>query len=215
MINVITFNYDSIEELHSNTFIAIDSSFSCVVIDPSKDYDGILNYIKSHNLTLKGILLTHAHFDHFIGVNRLKEVYDVPIYIGYEDVETLTNPEDNCSYMSPYVFTMNYKVTPVGDNEIIHLIEEDIKVIYTPYHTKGSVCYYLDKSKILFSGDSLFYHGIGRSDLPTGNASQTIPSLKKIMTLDDEVKVYVGHGKNTSIKEERRFLNVYLGMISK
>ena len=155
-MEIIPFIYHVDDELLSNTYIFKDAHNSCVVIDPSKDYDGIVNYIKDHNLNLKAILVTHAHFDHIGGIDRLVKAFDVPIYAGYEDVPAFNDPYKNCSeYCETYV-VVNHKINPLGDNELLHLLDEDIKVIYTPYHTIGSVCYYFTKSKVLFSGDSLF-----------------------------------------------------------
>lgn len=206
-MEIIPFVYQTEDELLSNTYIFVDAQKNCVVIDPSKDYDGIVNYIKDHQLILKAILVTHAHFDHIGGINRLVKAFDVPIYAGYEDVPSFNDPYKNCSeYCETYVVVNQY-INPLGDNEVLHLLDEDIKVIYTPYHTVGSVCYYLPQSKVLFSGDSLFNYSLGRSDLPTSVPSKCEESISKLLELDDDVKVYPGHGRFTSIGVERAFIN--------
>ena len=205
-MEIIPFVYHTDDELLSNTYIFVDASNSCVVIDPSKDYDGIVNYIKEHNYNLKAILVTHSHFDHIGGVKRLFDAYNVPIYAGYEDIDGFTDSYKNCSGYGTHDVIVNLTINPLGDNEVLKLLDEDIKVLYTPYHTIGSVCYYFTKSKVLFSGDSLFNFSIGRSDLPTSVPSKTIESINKIMKLDDDVKVYPGHGRFTSIGNERRFI---------
>lgn len=205
-MEIIPFIYQTDDELLSNTYIFKDDQNRVVVIDPSKDYDGIVNYIKEHNYELKAILVTHSHFDHIGGVKRLFDAFNVPIYAGYEDIAGFTDPYKNCSEYGDHDVIVNLKITPLGDGEILHLLNEDIKVLYTPYHTVGSVCYYFMKSKVLFSGDSLFNFSLGRSDLPTSVPSKTIESINKIMSLEDEVKVYPGHGRFTSIGTERRFI---------
>ena len=206
-MQIIPFIYDTEDELFSNTYIFIDDSNSCVVIDPSKDYNGIVDFIKNKGLNLKAILVTHAHFDHIAGINKLVNAFNVPVYAGYEEVDTFLDPYKNCSLgFSPRGITVNLKINPLGDNEVLKLLDEDIIVIYTPYHTIGSVCYYFESSKVLFSGDSLFMYSLGRSDLPTSVPSKTEESIAKLMKLPDEVKVYPGHGRFTSIGNERRFI---------
>ena len=205
-MEIIPFTYQTDDELLSNTYIFKDEHNDVVVIDPSKDYDGIVKYIKEHNYHLKAILVTHAHFDHIGGVRRLYDAFNAPIYAGYEDIEGFTDPYKNCSEYGDHDVIVNLKINPLGDNEVLNLLDEEIKVIYTPYHTIGSVCYYFPKSKVLFSGDSLFNFSLGRSDLPTSVPSKTIESITKLMKLDDEVKVYPGHGRFTTIGNERRFI---------
>lgn len=211
-MQIIPFIYDTDDELLSNTYLFIDAHNSCVVIDPSKDYNGIVDYINKNKLNLKAILITHAHFDHIGGINRLVQAFNVPIYAGYEDVPYFNDAYNNCSEYGNTHVVVNHKIIPLGDNELIKLLDEDIKVIYTPYHTVGSVCYYLEASKVLFSGDSLFYHSLGRFDLPTSVPSKVKESINKLLKLDDEVKVYPGHGKFTSIGNERKYINILMSM---
>ena len=210
MLQVIPFIYDKEDELLANTYVIVDSKSKCVVVDPGSNYDGIINFIKKNNYKLVAVLLTHAHFDHIGGVDRLLNVYEVPAYAGYEEIPSFKDPYLNCSKdFSIKGITVEHDITSLGDNEILHLLEEDIKVIYTPYHTIGSVCYYFDKSKLLFSGDSLFAYTFGRSDLPTSVPSKMHESIDKLMKLDDEVKVYPGHGRTITIGQEKSFLKHY------
>ena len=206
-MQVIPFVYHSIDEIISNTYIFVDDDKNCVVIDPSVDNNGIVDYIAKNELNLKGILITHAHFDHIGGVSRLSKAYPCPIYAGYEELDSFKDPYKNCSEgYSPRGIVVLEPVTPLGDNEVLHLLKEDIKVIYTPYHTSGSVCYYFKDSKVIFTGDSLFNFAFGRSDLPTSVPSKQDESIAKLMKLEDDVKVYPGHGRFTSIGNERRFI---------
>ena len=204
-MKVIPFIYDDYDDLFANTYLLVDDSLACVVIDPSKKYDGIINYIEKNSLHLKAVLLTHGHFDHMRGVDLLIEKYQVPLYISFYDEGCLKDTKKNLSYyMSRESMVVASQAITVSDKEVLHILQEDIEVIHTPYHTEGCVCYYLKDSKILFSGDTLFRFSIGRDDFPNSSPKDKKASLNKLMALPDDVKVYPGHGSFTKIGEERR-----------
>ena len=209
MIKIIPFIYDSYDDLYANTYLLVDESNQCVVIDPAKAYDGLVNYIKKNNLTLKGILITHGHADHIRGIDSLVNAFNVPTYIGYEDLDKLTNSYSNCSEFLGEKVIINAKAQAVGDTAILRLLDEDIRVIYTPYHTSGSVCYYLKDSDILFTGDFIIPHGIGRCDLPTAKPKELENSMKKILDLPRSVKIYGGHERPSTLETEIR-VNQYV-----
>ncbi len=203
-MKVIPFIYDDYDDLFANTYLLVDDSLACVVIDPSKKYEGIINYIEKNQLSLKAVLLTHGHFDHMRGVDLLINKYHVPLYIGFEDEGCLKDSYLNLSYlMGREEMVVSSKAITVSDREILHLLKEDIEVISTSYHTRGGVCYYLKDSKILFSGDTLFRFSIGRDDFPNSVPKEKKHSLEKLMMLPIETKVYPGHGPFTKIGEER------------
>lgn len=206
MITVIPFLSNDTLELSSNTYIVTDSFSSCIVIDPSRNDERLIKYIENHQLNLKGVLLTHSHFDHMRGLDILIDHFHVPFYVEENDLEGLTNPDFNCSstYHIKSSLVIRNKPTLVKDFQTLNLLEEDILVISTPFHTKGSCCYYFSNSDIVFTGDSLFSRAIGRSDLPTSVPRLTRDSLTKIMSLEDDTKVYPGHGDITSIGVERK-----------
>jgi len=203
MVSVKTFSYNTRDELNSNCYVVFDNHKRCFIIDPSCNYDGVINFVKDNKLKPLGILLTHSHYDHIKGVDRTVRAFSIPVYIHEEDYEGLYNPAKNCSYMDEMNVILNSKAEKIQDYQVIKGLEEDILVIHTPFHTIGSVCYYLSNNKLLFSGDSLFYRSIGRSDLETSVPGKTRESLRKIFSLPDDVKVYPGHGINTNIGEER------------
>ena len=204
MLKVIPFIYNDIDDLKANTYLLIDENKDCLVIDPSSIKDGVINYIKREGLTLKGILLTHGHFDHFKGVENLVKEFNVKIYISFLDSSLLGDSNLNCSKLCGENVTYDKSVETLVDNEKINLLKDEIVVISTPYHTEGSICFYDKLNNLLFSGDSLFKNSIGRYDLPTSNFRSLKSSLSKILSLPEEVKVYPGHGQFTSIKEERK-----------
>ena len=200
MIKVIPFLYNGIYELNANTYVVFDSA----------NNDAIANYIAKNNLKLKGILLTHGHFDHIKGVDTLIKHHKCPLYVFFLDEEMLYNPDLNCSSMmfDGETVVLKSKAITIGENEILHLLNEDIYVIWTPFHTIGSSCYFFKESRILFSGDTLFKNGIGRDDLPNSDRKSVKSSLQKLFKLDDDVKIYPGHGPFTTIGDERHFYNL-------
>lgn len=204
MIKCIPFIYKDIDDLCANTYILVDSKNECLVIDPSREYDGLFNFINKNKYRLKAILLTHGHFDHLRGAQKLLNSFNCKLYIGFDDEEFLLNSNLNLSSYCNENVVVKEKPITIADKEIIDEIEEKIEVIYTPYHTPGSVCYYLKDSAILFSGDSLFKMSVGRSDFPRSQPKLLDSSLRKIISLPENVKVYPGHGEFTNIGFEKK-----------
>ena len=198
-MKVVPFYYEDIDDLIANCYVAIDDNNDCIVVDPSKDYDGIVKYIKKNELTLKGVLLTHGHFDHFRGVDRLIDEFHCPLYIGFYDADMIKTPELNCSVMVGENFSVKSKAETVSEGEVLHLLKEDLKVIETPGHTAGSVCYYFEESKAMFTGDFLFHTCAGRCDLPTANERQMSESFRKITKFDKDITIYPGHGPKSTL----------------
>lgn len=151
---------------------------------------------------LKYILLTHGHFDHIIGVKSVKEKYGAQVVISKED-----EPMLNSSKLSLAVFcnapqnNVDADII-VKDGDEITLGEIKIKVMATPGHTSGSVCYIAENC--IFSGDTLFYCSCGRTDFPSGSHEQMMSSLQKLKALDGNYKVYTGHNNLTTLDFERK-----------
>lgn len=151
---------------------------------------------------LKYILLTHGHFDHIIGVKSVKEKYGAQVVISKED-----EPMLNSSKLSLAVFcnapqnNVDADII-VKDGDEITLGETKIKVMATPGHTSGSVCYIAENC--IFSGDTLFYCSCGRTDFPSGSHEQMMSSLQKLKVLDGDYKVYTGHNNLTTLDFERK-----------
>lgn len=206
------FLYNDTDDLCANTYVVYDERNNAVVIDPSSENGGVAAFIKKHNLNPKAILLTHGHFDHIKGIKSLLESYQLPVYIHPEDEILLTEPRLNGSMFNGEDIIIDYKVDIVNvmDQDKISLLDEDIKVIHTPFHTKGCICFYLENSHMLFSGDTLFKMSVGRMDLPTSTPKTAEASYAKLKALPVDTKVYPGHGPNTTIGMEisfNRFLN--------
>ena len=208
-MKVIPFIYNDIEELFANTYVLVDDSLACVIIDPSKDNDKIVSFLKENGYTPKAVLLTHTHFDHLRGAQRLVDAFNIPVYVGYDDEIGLKDQTYNLSALVGLDISVRCESKTVLGKDVIHLLDEDIIVIYTPYHTLGGVCFYLEKSKLLFTGDSLFAGSIGRDDFPCSNPRLKQSSLGKFKKLDDDIKIYPGHGGLSSIGREK-LINPYL-----
>ena len=166
-MKIIPFIYDDVDELTSNTYLLIDSSNNSLLIDPGRDNQKIIDYIERNHLYLKGILLTHGHFDHIRGVDRIIDKFNIPCYIHFQDEIMLDDPSINGSIsLFNEKVAVKHKCETITDNDKINLLDEEISVIATPFHTIGSVCYYIKAEQILFTGDTLFKAGFGRYDLP-------------------------------------------------
>ncbi len=147
------------------------------------------------------ILLTHSHWDHIADTAKLKKAFNVPVWIHAEDAPNLEKPGVDGL---PLHFPIE-GVKPSGhlaDGQVLKVGELEIKVMHTPGHTPGSVCFLLPDEGMLISGDTLFRGRMGRLDLPTGRPGLMKGSLKKIGMLPRETRVYPGHGESTTIKEE-------------
>ena len=181
----------------------------CVIIDPAVYSAKMASHIQKEGLTVQAILLTHGHFDHIMGIDEFLKVYDVPVYAHCEEAKLLNDADYNAS--SNYGRAYTYSgASYVKDGQILNLAGLQFQVIHTPGHTIGGCCYYVEREKVLFSGDTLFQLSVGRSDFPTGNGRQLIDSIqKKLMVLPEETVVYPGHMEQTVIGAEKR-RNPYL-----
>lgn len=174
-----------------------------ILIDPGARADRLLEKIKSQNIELKAILLTHGHFDHIMAVKEIVDELHVKTYIYKEEKELVSSEDLNCSKMFGYHASIIPDVL-FDDQEVLTIAGIPIRVIHTPGHTRGSVCFYIEDESVLISGDTLFRESIGRTDLPTGSSEELIDSVRnKLYLLPDEVRVYPGHGIDTTIGYEK------------
>lgn len=172
------------------------------VVDPGGSEEKVVDYIIEKQIQLKGILMTHAHGDHHLGLANLKAVYPVPVYLHASDVYMAEDAAINLSatmYGPDSVFTPEIKLQ---DGMKIPFGNGFIRAIHTPGHTKGGMCFLT--GNYLFSGDTLFESSIGRTDLDGGNHDQLIKAIKnQLMKLADDIIVLPGHGGASTIGRER------------
>ena len=176
-----------------------------LIIDPADQADRIERKIQMMEGKPVAVLLTHGHFDHIWGVNKLRDLSGAKVY-AYEGEKELC--EDAVKNVSGQAGRAETVVADeyIRDGEIIEVAGMSCRLIATPGHTQGSCCYYFEEDGILISGDTLFRESVGRTDLPTGSYSALIHSVQdKLMPLSDEVKVYPGHGDETTIGHERKY----------
>lgn len=174
-----------------------------VIIDPGDDIELIMDLIKEHELKLEKILLTHGHFDHIGAVKDLKERTGAQVAIHKQEADFLTDPNKNLSYIINRQIVQDPADIFLEDGDMIRVADMEFKVLHTPGHTEGGVCYKL--GKVLFTGDTLFEGSVGRTDLSGGSYEQLMSSIReKLLVLDDDHLVYPGHGRQTTIGRERR-----------
>lgn len=193
-------------QLETNCYILADEKTKeAVIIDPGDSYSKIQKKIDKLGLKPLCVINTHGHGDH-IGAN---EKFKLPVWIHKLDADFLTDPAKNLSgafYMDIYSPKAS-KLLQGGEKFKVGSLE--LEIIHTPGHTPGGICVKCDG--VLFSGDTLFYQSIGRTDIPMASTEDLLESIKtKLMVLDDSTVVYPGHGPESTIGEERRnnpFLN--------
>lgn len=197
----------------SNTYVVDDEGGKAVVIDPGYgNSPSIRDFLLRRNLKLEAILLTHGHFDHIRGLPYLLNAFPMAkLYMHESEKDFLFDPRLNCSHLDKDIDPVIISANPIGvlDGEKINLLKREFIVIHTPFHTQGSVCYYLPSDGMIFTGDTLFRNSIGRSDLPTGSPRTIIQSLSKIKSLPPDTKLYPGHEKSSTIERELKF-NTFL-----
>ncbi|MCD6364103.1 MAG: MBL fold metallo-hydrolase [Synergistetes bacterium] len=192
-------------DLESNTYLLIDDSEGkAIVIDPGGDPSPIIDFLQESGADLLYILNTHGHADHIAGNGALKEAFpQAKILIHENDACMLTSPAINLSVWLGKVVVSPEADGYLSEGDEIEVGSLKLEVIHTPGHTAGSVCLYLKGESILFSGDTLFYRSVGRTDFPGGSWGALISSIKeKLFKLPLSTRVCPGHGDETSIGEE-------------
>lgn len=199
-----TFNYFS-----ENTYVLFDESKECVIIDPGchqpEEEQKLVQFIEGNHLIPKRLIQTHCHIDHIFGN---KFVFDKwGLLPEYHELE-----QKVLSSAVEYVkmWGIDYKPSPIGVlrldvNQEVTFGNTSLKLLFTPGHSPGSVCFYHKESNQIISGDVLFRMSIGRTDLPGGNYETLMQSIfQQLLTLPDETKVYSGHGPVTTIGFEKK-----------
>ncbi len=185
--------------LESNGYIIYDQEGGeCYIIDPGYQGERYLKLLSEMKLTLKGILLTHHHYDHVGGVDKIRESTDCTVAIHRADSDMYKKPVD----------------LMIEDGDVFLLGKEELRVIHTPGHTKGGVCYYSEQSKLAFTGDTIFNVDLGRTDLSDGNSAEMEQTVRTILDKwSNEINIYPGHGDSCNMKYVRKFNHEFLEIV--
>jgi len=193
-------------EIFANCYLLEDEkSGEAAIVDAGWYDETVADVLKEKKLKLKYVLLTHGHFDHILGVYGLQKEKGAKVVIHEADAGHLLDPKKSlCKGNFP---EPQYPVTAditVKDGDVIMLGDEEIKIMSTPGHTNGSVCYILENDRVIISGDTMFCMTAGRTDFPDGSDAKMIDSLKRLIALDGDYTVLPGHNRATTLESERK-----------
>lgn len=191
--------------LQANTYVLIDEdSKDAAVVDSGGEFEIINDVLQKYGANLKYILNTHAHFDHVLGEKEAQDITGVPVYIHEDDKQLLEGLKRQAAFFRIGDAEPPTEIVTFNENTVFKLGNQVIKVIHTPGHTRGSVCFLFGDD--LISGDTLFYGSIGRTDLEGGNFAQISDSiLNKLFKLDENITVHPGHDAQTTIGYEKKY----------
>ena len=187
----------------SNCYILTCGAHSAIV-DPSAELKEITEAVKNSDSKVDYILLTHGHFDHMLTLDTLRGAIEAKVCIHIDDNEKLGSPQKSMfSLLGPYSKSFSEAECKLNDGDTILLGEEEIKVIHTPGHTQGSVCY--NCGDFILTGDTLFDMSVGRCDFPGGSIEELRNSIRKLYDLDLSAKIYPGHGNSSDLYTQKMF----------
>lgn len=194
-----------------NTYIIYNESKDCVIIDAGncnlREDNLLFDFIEKHQLKPIMILSTHAHIDHILGNFSTAKKYGIPLAAHRDGNEYFKT-----AFAYASAFGINYDANntvfpsiELFDNQIINIGDDELRVIHTPGHAKGSCCFYCEKQNFVITGDTLFCRGVGRTDLPGGSYEELVDSIReRLYKLPNETVCYCGHGPETTIGDEKR-----------
>ena len=192
----------------ANCWLVYDEKSNEAAIVDACAFDEKINTkkeIEALGCKVKYVLLTHGHFDHILGTYGVRQEYGAKVAVHKNDVEMLRDASLNLARVNNAEDVFN-PVTPdivLEDGDTLYLGDTEIKVIHTPGHTKGSVCYLIEDEKTVFSGDTLFCRTVGRTDFPGGSTEELKNSLKKLLALEGDYRILPGHNRETNLDSER------------
>lgn len=188
--------------------IACPKTGEGIIVDPGDEPERILAVVKFHKVNVKAIVATHGHLDHVLAVRAVKEATEAPFLLPEHDLPIIQTAHIQARLYGWFAEPVPEPDDFLREGQTLTIGEVAFQILHLPGHTPGHIALYLedvDGSKHLFSGDVLFAGSVGRTDLPGGSWEQLRNSLKRLMSLPDETIVYSGHGRRTTIGEERRY----------
>ena len=187
--------------LRVNTYFLVGDNNRAIVIDSGENYKKVKQVESEYGFKIEAVLLTHSHFDHAGNAKKLQDD-GAKIYVSEKDAKKLLN-DDNLSKDFGREFMYLTADYTFNDGEELNLFGIKIKVIATPGHTDGSVCFLIEN--MLFTGDTLFLESVGRTDFKSGNRRELVSSIRKLFALSGDYTVYPGHEEFTTLSHEREF----------
>ncbi len=176
-----------------------------VLVDAGAEAGRLLEALSDEGLRLVAILQTHAHGDHIAALPEVVAATGAPVYLHPDAEPMLRSPEANLSAYAGLPVSAAVDTVPVADGERLQLLGREVRVLHTPGHAPGSVCYYFVDDGMVFTGDALFQGSIGRTDFPGGSHERLVRGIRaKLLALPDETRVLPGHMGPTTIGAERR-----------
>jgi hydroxyacylglutathione hydrolase len=187
------------------TILGDEVTHEAIVVDPGDNIPEILSRLHKHSLTLRQILITHAHIDHVGGAALLKKATGAPVFLNQRDLGLLDMMQMQAAWLGVPTPEVAPPDASADDGLAIGLSALPAEVLHTPGHTPGSICLLFPDQQLLLAGDTLFAGSIGRTDLPGGDGRQILRSLRdRLLVLPDTTRVVPGHGPETTIGEERQ-----------
>ena len=182
-----------------------EASGEAIVVDPGDDIPRIVALLLKHRLTVKQILITHAHIDHIAGAAKLKQLTGAPVLYNQRDLPLVKMMDMQAGWLGVATPEVHPPDDTLDDGRMIAIAGLTGSILHTPGHTQGSVCLHLPAENLLLAGDTLFAGSVGRTDLPGGDGPMLIRSIReRLLTLSDDTIVLPGHGPRTTIGEERQ-----------
>ena len=189
--------------LETNCYMVYDETLrEAIITDPGDNADFIESCAAEREVVPVAIFLTHAHADHILAVEELRDYYDIPVYVHEADVPMLSDGWKNLGRIK---IELREKDVVLEGGEELTIGGMQIKVLHTPGHTPGGVSYYFPEASFVLAGDTMFYRSWGRTDFPGGDEQALMDSIRNVLLpLPEETVVYPGHMRATDIKSERR-----------
>ena len=192
------------------TILGDETTGEAMVVDPGDNIPQILALLARHKLTLRQIIVTHAHIDHIGGAALLKRATGAPVFLNQNDLPQLKIMNEQAAWIGVPTPEILPPDGPLEDGATTGIAGHTARILHTPGHTEGSICLHFAPENLLLAGDTFFAGSFGRTNLPGGKGKQILRSLHdRLLTLPDETEVIPGHGPATTIGEERES-NPYL-----
>ncbi|MFI5218091.1 MAG: MBL fold metallo-hydrolase [Bacteroidia bacterium] len=206
MIQVDFFTFNPFQE---NTYILSDETKECVIIDPgcyeSFEKDELSAFIENQKLNPVKLLNTHCHIDHVLGNNFIAGKYKLQLELNFLEIPLIRAVSDYAPQYGIFCEPSPEPFALLNEGDLVKFGKSELKILFTPGHSPGSICFYCEKEEFVIGGDVLFQMSIGRTDLPGGDYDTLIKSIReKFFVMDDDVKVYPGHGPFTTVGYEKK-----------